>query len=192
MFSYFSKEQLHENDNNYIPRTCNELQLKIGVSSICWRSRPGVQTIMLVFWILSCSCFTSCERKVNKGFWSFEWNWKYPWKTLSEQKRKLINSTHSSHKVGNRKNNIIYVLNSFPIDEPWNWCHQRLVGVPQKYQAQQGGSMTALCVGTGHASRHQPVPSNWRNFCEETYLTQYLPWTTSHKRQEGTGVESTK
>ena len=35
-------------------------------------------------------------------------------------------------------------LNSFPIEEFGNWCHQTLVGAPQKYQAQNGGSMATL------------------------------------------------
>lgn len=42
-----------------LPRTCKELQVKSGVSSMCCRRRPGVQTTMLVFLILSCSCFRS-------------------------------------------------------------------------------------------------------------------------------------
>ena len=35
-------------------------------------------------------------------------------------------------------------LNSSPIDELGNWCYQKLVGSPRKYQAQHGGSMATL------------------------------------------------
>jgi len=35
-------------------------------------------------------------------------------------------------------------INSLPINELGNWCHQRLVGALLKYQAQQGGSMATL------------------------------------------------
>ena len=59
-----------------------------------------------------------------------------------------------------------------------NWCHERLVGAPQKYQAQQGDSMATFWAGTSHGSGHQPALSHRRNFSGETYLTQYLPWTT--------------
>ena len=30
-------------------------------------------------------------------------------------------------------------FNSLPIDELGNWCQERLVGAPDKYEAQQGG-----------------------------------------------------
>ena len=39
-------------------------------------------------------------------------------------------------------------LNSSPIDDLGNWCHQKLVGTPLKYQAQHGGSMAALQAAT--------------------------------------------
>ena len=42
------------------------------------------------------------------------------------------------------------------------------------------------------ASGHQPAPSHWRNFGVETYLTQYLPWTTSYEGWEGLGTELAK
>ena len=41
-------------------------------------------------------------------------------------------------------------LNSPSMDELGNWCHQRLVGPPWKYKAQQGGSMAT------RMSRNQP------------------------------------
>ena len=39
---------------------------------------------------------------------------------------------------------ILQNLNSWLTDELVNWCHWRLVGASQRYQAQQGGSMTIL------------------------------------------------
>ena len=63
-------------------------------------------------------------------------------------------------------------LNSLPV-ELVNWCYQRLVGALWKYQAQHGGSMATLGVGTSPASGHQPAPSHWRNFSGGTFLTWY-------------------
>lgn len=51
-----------EVEDYYLPRTCKELQVKSGVSSMCWSRRPGVQTTMFVFLILSCSCFRSYKQ----------------------------------------------------------------------------------------------------------------------------------
>lgn len=58
-------------------------------------------------------------------------------------------------------------LNSSLIDELGNWCHQRLIGAPLKYQAQQEGSMANLWTGTSPASCHQTAPLQRRNFSGE-------------------------
>ena len=48
----------------------------------------------------------------------------------------------SRRRVEHQKRNefrVMGTLNSSSIDELGNWCYQRLVGAPRKYQAQQGG-----------------------------------------------------
>ena len=61
-------------------------------------------------------------------------------------------------------------FNSSPTDELGSRCHQRLVGAPRKYRAQQAGSMAILWAGTSPEGGHQPAPSQWRKFSGETYL----------------------
>ena len=46
-------------------------------------------------------------------------------------------TTGSLYFLSNDFTENIRVQNSFPIDELENWCHQRLVGVPQKYKTQE-------------------------------------------------------
>ena len=75
------------------------------------------------------------------------------------------------------------------IDELGNWCHQRLVGGPQKYNAQPGGSMATLQVGAIRANGHQPALLPWGNFSKDTYLTQYPLWPDSFEGREGLGTK---
>ena len=77
-----------------------------------------------------------------------------------------------------------------PIDKLGSGCHQRLVGAPQKYKAQQGGSMATLWVGTNPASGHQPVPSHWTSLSEETLIPNPIAtqWLDSYERWEGLGA----
>ena len=81
------------------------------------------------------------------------------------------------------------------IDELGSWCHQRLVGVMQKYKTQQGGSMATVWAGTSPASNHQSALSHWRNFSGEYFLTWYLDTINqyySNEGWEGLGAEVTK
>ena len=52
--------------------------------------------------------------------------------------------------------------------------------------------MATLGVGTSSASGHQTAPSHYRNFSEETYLTQYLPWVESYEGWEGLSIKLKK
>ena len=69
----------------------------------------------------------------------------------------------------------------------WEMVPSKVGWGPRKYQAQQGGSMETLWAGTSPTRSHQPARFHWRNFSEETYLSWYLPWTTSLWAVEGAG-----
>ena len=64
-------------------------------------------------------------------------------------------------------------LNSSPIDDLGNWCHQKLVGAPRKYQAQHGGSMTALQAATNE-NRHTEGTSVKKLTRPNTNVNQFL------------------
>ena len=62
------------------------------------------------------------------------------------------------------------LLNSTPIDELGNWCHERLVGPCASMRQSRKVSMATLWAGTSPSSGKQPA----RNFSGNTYLTQNL------------------
>ena len=55
-----------------------------------------------------------------------------------EYKRHVLNTLCSSRYV-KKEADILFTVDSSPIDEPGNWCHESVVRALCKYEAQQGG-----------------------------------------------------
>ena len=82
--------------------------------------------------------FTDTKSKFGLcSCWSFKLQSTYFSAVLYIQSFKTFMTTGSLYFLSNDFTENISVQNSFPIDELENWCHQRLVGVPQKYKTQE-------------------------------------------------------
>lgn len=83
---------------------------------------------------------------------------------------------------------LFFTLNSVPINELRNWCQQRLVGEPYKYEAQGGRFPWQPC-------EREPAlqaANNKHSHTEDTYLTRNLTLPNFNDGWEGWGTKFVK